>query len=78
MISNSIHHIGDEYSKREIAEALSAAIGERKTDSERFDVDDSDAISHVDGRRDIATQEAWRTFSDSKLRERRAAGLDAA
>lgn len=73
-----IDRIGDEYSEREIIEALSDTIDQIEAYRERFDVDGPDAVSLVEASRDMATEDAWEALSEWKTLERRAALLDAA
>ena len=73
-----IDRIREEYSDREIVEALSEAIEQIEDFRARFDADDPDDVSLVEASRDMSTEEAWDALSEWKTLDRRAALLDAA
>jgi predicted ArsR family transcriptional regulator len=73
-----IDRIREDYSEREIVEALSDAIDQIEEYREQFDADDPDAVSLVEASQDMATEDAWEALSEWKTLERRASLLDAA
>ena len=73
-----IDRIREEYSEREIVEALSDTIEQIEAYRAQFDADTPDEVSLLETSREIATEEIWEVLSEWKTLERRAALLDAA
>lgn len=73
-----INRIREEYSDREIVDALSDAIEEIEDYRAQFDAADPDEISLVEASRDMSMEAAWEALSEWETLERRAELLDAA
>jgi hypothetical protein len=73
-----IDRIREEYTEREIVDALSEAIEKIEDYREQFDAAAPDEVSLVEASRDVPTEEAWETLTEWETLERRAALLDVA
>ena len=73
-----VEQIREQYSEKEIVEALTETLEAVEEYRERFDAETPNEVSLVEASHEGSVEDAWEALSDWKTLERRAALLDAA
>jgi hypothetical protein len=73
-----VNRLREEYTERELVDALASVTDELDAYRERFDAATPDEVSLVEVSKDMSTEAAWEALSEWQTLERQAALLDAA